>query len=431
MTIAAIFIFILTLTFVIWQPSGLNIGWSALAGASFALILGIVTWHDVWAVTHIVWNATLAFVAIILLSLILDRIGFFEWAALHMSRLSGGNGKRMFFSMMVLGALVSMFFANDGAALIMTPIVLAMMRTLRFESRYILPFVMACGFISDTSSIPFVISNLVNIVSADFFGIGFIRYASRMWLPNLFSFITSVLMLYIYYRKQLPRTYLVDQLKTPQQAIKDITLFRISWLVLALLLIGYLWSGFYHIPISLLAGIAVLLLMSIAHQRKVIRAQEILREAPWSIIVFSIGMYVVIYGLKNAGLTHALSQWMEWFANQGLWVATIAMGFLAAGLSSVMNNLPSVMIGALAIQDTSTEGIIREALIYANVIGCDLGPKMTPIGSLATLLWLYVLSQKGVKISWGYYFKVGMILTIPTLFVTLVGLYLSLSFVSS
>lgn len=425
--ITAAVIFLFTLTLVIWQPRGLGIGWSACLGAAISLATGVVHWSDIPVVWGIVWNATAAFIAIIIISLLLDEAGFFEWAALHVARWGRGRGRMLLAWIVLLGAAVSALFANDGAALILTPIVMAMLAALGFGAGATLAFVMAAGFVADTASLPLIVSNLVNIVSADYFGIGFNRYAAVMIPVTLVSVAATLAVLLLRFGASVPARYDASQLKAPRAAIRDPRTFRAGWMVLALLLVGFFGLEPLGVPVSATAAAAAAVLLAVAGRGHFISTRKVMREAPWHIVVFSLGMYLVVFGLRNAGLTQSLADLFGWFASHGLWAATYGVGLVTALLSSVMNNLPTVLVGALSIDASSASGAAREAMVYANVIGSDLGPKITPIGSLATLLWLHVLARKGVRISWGYYFKVGIVLTLPVLLLTLGALALRLS----
>ena len=425
--LVALLIFIVTLTLVIWQPRGLGIGWSASLGAAAALLSGVVQPSDIPIVWHIVWNATATFIAVIIISLLLDEAGFFEWAALHVARWGGGQGRRLFVLIVLLGAAVAALFANDGAALILTPIVMAMLLALGFSAAATLAFVMAAGFISDVASLPLVVSNLVNIVSADFFKIGFNEYAAIMIPVNVAAIVAALAVLMIYFRHDIAHHYDVAQLKPPGAAIRDVTTFRVGWGVLALLLIGFFGLEPLGVPVSATAAVCAILLLLVAGRGHVISTRRVMRGAPWQIVVFSLGMYLVVYGLRNQGLTAEIAALLDRFAAGGVWGAAFGTGFLTALLASSMNNMPTVLVVALSIDATQATGVVREAMIYANVIGSDLGPKITPIGSLATLLWLHVLARKGVTITWAYYFKVGIVLTVPVLAVALAALALRLS----
>ncbi|VAU26684.1 Arsenic efflux pump protein [Klebsiella pneumoniae] len=420
-------IFLLTLVLVIWQPRGLSIGWSASIGAVLALGTGVIHISDIPVVWNIVWNATAAFIAVIIISLLLDESGFFEWAALHVSRWGNGRGRLLFTWIVLLGAAVAALFANDGAALILTLIVIAMLLALGFSQGTTLAFVMAAGFIADTASLPLIVSNLVNIVSADFFDLGFTQYASVMIPVDAAAIAATLIMLHLFFRRDIPATYDVSLLKTPASVIKDAATFRAGWIVLLLLLVGFFVLEPLGIPVSAIAAAGAAVLFIVAKRGHGINTGKVLRSAPWQIVIFSLGMYLVVYGLRNAGLTEYLSGVLNLLAEKGLWAATFGTGFLTAFLSSVMNNMPTVLIGALSIDGSTATGVVKEAMIYANVIGCDLGPKITPIGSLATLLWLHVLAQKNITITWGYYFRTGIIMTLPVLFVTLAALALRLS----
>lgn len=420
-------IFVATLVLVIWQPRGLGIGWSASAGAALALLAGVVQPSDIAVVWHIVWNATATFIAVIIISLLLDRAGFFEWAALHVARWGRGSGVGLFVLLILLGALVAALFANDGAALILTPIVIAMLRALRFSPRATLAYVMAAGFIADTASLPLVVSNLVNIVSADYFTLGFARYAAVMAPVNLVAVAASLVVLLLFFRKDIPARYALAALKPPAAAIVDRATFIAGWWVLGLLLAGFFWLERVGVPISAVAAAGAVLLLVVAARGRHIATGAVLRGAPWQVVIFSLGMYLVVYGLRNAGLTAQLAGLFDACARHGVWGAALGTGVLTALLSSVMNNMPTVLVGALSIDGAAASGVVREAMIYANVIGSDLGPKITPIGSLATLLWLHVLADKDIRIGWGAYMRAGLVLTAPVLLLTLSALAVRLT----
>lgn len=431
----ALTIFIATLVVVIWQPRGIGIGWSALAGAAVALATGVVGWHDVGTVWAIVWDATFTFVALIVISLILDEAGFFAWAALHIARWGGGDPRRLFPLTVLLGAAISAVFANDGAALLLTPIVLAILLRLRFPPAGALAFTVACGFIADTASLPLVVSNLVNIVTANYFGIAFDRYALVMVPVNLVSVAATLLVLWLWFRRDLPAAYRVEDLESPRSAIRDVAVFRAAFPLLALLLLAYFVTGPRGVPTSVVTGAAALSLMAIAGRWATggrgasVQLVKVLRGAPWQIVLFSLGMYLVVYGLGHAWLTREATAILDRLAGYGPLAATMGTGFAVAGLASVMNNMPATLVGALAIDAAHVPALTRELMVYANIIGNDLGPKFTPIGSLATLLWLHVLAGKGQRITWGQYMKVGLALTPPVLLATLLALWLWLQVV--
>ncbi|NQY21445.1 MAG: arsenic transporter [Campylobacteraceae bacterium] len=410
-------VFIVTLVFVIWQPKNLQIGTSAIIGAFAALGLGLVSFEDVISVYSIVWDATLSFIGIIILSMVLDEIGFFDWCALKMAKLSGGNGFRMFVYSILLGALVSALFANDGAALILTPILLSKMRILKLNMKSIIAFLLAGGFISDSASLPFVFSNLTNIVTANYFSIGFAQYLSNMLIPFIVSVFTSIVFLWFLLKKDIPKTIDISLLPEASTAIKNKKMFYISWVFLFVLFFSYFIGDIYDLPISLFALGGALIFLSIATILKSVKPISIIKEAPWQVVWFSIGLYIVVYGLKNAGLTDYLALVLKDLSLRGDTIAIIGTGFISAVLSALMNNMPTIMIMDIALQD-----IPNKALVYANIIGSNLGPKMTPFGSLATLLWLHVLAKKGVNISFIQYSKFGLIITPPVLLIVLLAL---------
>lgn len=425
--LAAPTILLLTLYLVLARPRNLDTGLAALIGALLALMAGVITLADVRTVAGIVWDATFALIAIVIISIILDQAGLFRWAALWLARFAGGDGRRIFVAMVLLGVVVSTLFTNDATVLILTPIMYEMLTVLGFSHRMLLPYMIACGFVADSMSIPLAVSNLTNMIVVRYFDISFGRFALLMLIPSLFCLAASLLVLFWYYRREIPVRYDQAMLANPHAAIRDPFLFRVGgWVMVAMILAFFLNSAFTGVPVSFIIAVAAAVLLLATLRNRIVRPVKVLRQGPWHVVVFAMGMYLVVFGLGNAGLTSLTAGLLTRLAEGGLAMGILGTGFVVAILSSTMNNLPGVMLGSMAVEATQMGGALHEGMVMANVIGAGVGPKLTPIGSLATLIWLHGLQQKGLQVTWQYYLKVGLVITPPVLLAALVGLWLSM-----
>jgi arsenical pump membrane protein len=417
----SIVIFASVLVLVLRRPWNIGIGYWAIAGGAISILLGLTTLGDLSIVWNIVWNATFTFISVIVITLVFDEAGFFEYIAIRIARFAAGNSIRLFLLVMLLTAAVSALFANDGAALVLTPIVVAMASKIGMDRKGTLAFVMAVGFVADTGSIPLVVSNLVNIVSASYFHITFIDYASAMLIPDVVSVIASISLIMLLYRRSIQPVYNHSELPDPSLSIRDPIIFRLAVPIIVMLVVAYSVGGFFNLPVAAVAVPFAAIVLLLARKGRRIDTKKILKEAPWQIVLFSFGMYVVVFGLGRAGLTQLVSSAISAALTFGGPLPMVLTGFLFSFMAAVMNNMPSVMIGNLALAHAAG----GQSLIYANVIGNDIGPKFTPIGSLATLLWLYTLERKNsIKIKPFYYVRVGLTVAVPVLFVTLLSAYL-------
>lgn len=426
----ALAIFAATIALVLLRPRRLGIGGAALLGAAVMLAAGAVSWRRLPVLWSLVWDPTLTFLALVVISLVLEQAGVFRWAALHVARWAGGSGARLFPLLVLLGAAVSAFLANDGAVLILTPVVLALLLEIGIAPSAALAFVVATGFVADTTSLPFVTSNLTNILSARYFALPFDAYAAVMVPVDIVALAATLGVLWLYFRRRIALRYDAGALPPPASAVRDPLVLRAGFAVLAAALAAYFLTARHGLPVSAVAGGAAgaLLLLGLrpvrrADAARAVRLGQVLRDTPWQIVAFSLGMYVVVYGLRNAGLVGFYSRAVTWLAGHGLLASTLGVGSLSAVLAAAANNLPAVLIGSLGVDGARhVAPLAREAAIYANIVGCDLGPKLTPLGSLATLLWLHQLARRGERISWSTYLRWGFVLTPPILAATLAAL---------
>ncbi|EPI3057968.1 arsenic transporter [Campylobacter upsaliensis] len=414
-------IFILTLLCIYIRPLNLPLWVYSSLGAAFCVGFGFVSLSDVAFVWGMVWDSTFSLVGLIIFALSLEKLGFFEVLAHYTLRLSTHRQTlhlqtwKFFVFIGVLASVLATFFSNDGAILILTPLIIALLthiKNVKFSRSPLIIFLLFVGFMSDFASNTFIFSNLTNIITADFFTITFIDFALAMALPQLFVILATLVLFWILFTRKLPKTL---EFKVHTQALPKPSITLFCFALTLLLLFGIIGGENIALCVFTL-GVAFLgtLCGILTHK---IALKQMLKLAPLGIVTFSLGLFIVVFGLNNMGLVGLLAEGLKHFDTLPLFAQIFSVGISSSLGSSVINNLPMVMLGDLALKDSSN------ALIFAHLLGCNVGAKLTPIGSLATLLWLFSLKRYGISISFLQYMLVALLIVPFVLFFGLLGLW--------
>ncbi|EPM5612330.1 arsenic transporter [Campylobacter upsaliensis] len=415
-------IFTLTLLCIYIRPFNLPLWVYSSLGAALCLGFGIVSLSDVAFVWGMVWDSTFSLVGLIIFALSLEKLGFFEVLAHYTLRLSTHKQTlhlqtwKFFVFIGVLASVLATFFSNDGAILILTPLIIALLthiKNVKFSRSPLIVFLLFVGFMSDFASNTFIFSNLTNIITADFFTITFIDFALAMALPQLFVILAACILFWILFTRKLPKTL---EFKVHTQALPKPSITLFCFALTLLLLFGIIGGENIALCVFTL-GVAFLSTLCGILTHK-IALKQMLKLAPLGIVAFSLGLFIVVFGLNNMGLVGLLAEGLKHFDTLPLFAQIFSVGISSSLGSSVINNLPMVMLGDLALKDSSN------ALIFAHLLGCNVGAKLTPIGSLATLLWLFSLKRYGISISFLQYMLVALLVVPLMLCVGLLGLYL-------
>jgi arsenical pump membrane protein len=429
----SVIVFAITLTLIIWRPKGLGIGFSALGGALLALATGVVTLDNIWAIRVILGNTTFTLLAFLAIRWLLEKAGIFPWVASFISPRLFPNGRFLFIGFLLGSAIASLFLSNYGSLLLITPIAWELLTLLNFKPRTIFAFIIAIGFMSDWASLAFTSSNVINTIASSYAGINFSSFASVMLWVNGIAIVTGIGILLFYFGRVIPLNYQKYQLieggekaifeipdvypeireitheETEEKTEDSNSLFYFD----PMNGVVYTSQEMPHLRSANPANISkIKILLKIVNNYPVLQ-----------IILFLWGMSVIFIGLGNAGLTNSLSGILGQFGGWGTSLGVIFTGILITIQASVMNNVPTILSNMLAMQTTPiTNFNVINSLVYAAVIACVIGAKISPFGSLSTLLLFDMLQQRGLNISWRDYFKMATVITLPVFFVSLLTL---------
>jgi arsenical pump membrane protein len=433
MTILA---FVATLIFILWRPRGINEAIPATIGAIFVLISGSVSLTDLGIITETISGAAITIMATIVMAIVLESFGFFNWVAEKLAAKAKGSGIRLFWYVNLLCFLMTLFFNNDGSILITTPILVMLLNNMGLKNHQKIPYLLSGALIATASSAPIGVSNIVNLIALKIVDMDLYLHTAMMFVPATLGLLLLVGLLFLRFKKVIPKTVPVKVSGLTRKSYhplkpgptysseKERTRFMRNVLLFVFAVrLSLFAASYFAIPVSIMAVIGSLVLLGWRWAYLKISPVDMLKKTPWYILVFAFSMYVIIYGLHNIGLTDLLIDYMRPMVSGSLLHASVMMGALLSLLSNIFNNHPALMVGTLTLMNMDLSPLALKVSYLANVIGSDMGSLLLPMGTLATLMWMHIVRKGKVMITWWEYVKVTFVVIPPATLFTLVVLY--------
>ncbi|HEY4386478.1 MAG TPA: SLC13 family permease, partial [Ktedonobacteraceae bacterium] len=408
-TLLILLIAIFTLVGIMVRPWKMNEALTALAGAGLLILLGLIPPAQVFFTLAQDWNTFFFFLGMMGLSALAETAGFFDWLAAWTVSHSGSSARRLFLNTFLLGSLISMFFSNDATALILTPIVYSITTRLRLP---VLPYLFACTFIADSASFLLPVSNPINIIVLSTFPLDLWTFLRLLFIPCLVVIGINMGVFMLLYRRHLHGRFDSKLLPSITESIPHQGYFRYTCLVLLLVAISYVTAAALRVPLSLIALTGALLLFIGARYWKRSTIVATGKQISWSIFVFIAGMFVIVRAVENTNLTTLFGQALLHLSG-GSSFGAVMIGTLGAALgTNLINNVPMAVVLTSSLHSLQHAPLaVQHGFIAATIFGCDLGPNVTTVGSLATVLWLLILRRRNLDVSGLDYFKVGIVVT--------------------
>jgi arsenical pump membrane protein len=385
--VATLAIFVTMLALVIAHPRRWNEAWWTVLAALTMLALGLVSPRQAVATTLASKNALLFLLALLLLSMLIGESGFFDWAAIRSARLARDNGRSLYRNTFLLGALVSATLSLDTTAVMLTPVVLALVSRLELPAT---PYIVLCAFVANVGSLLLPISNLTNLLFADQFKWTFATFAVEMLIPQSVALALTYALLRRYFAQQIPTHFAARALAEPASVVPNRAYFVACAIVLGVVLIGYFVAPLLGLPVYLVAFAGCVVLVYVGARTGRVRFRSFGRLS-WGVFPFVVGLFVAVRGLENLGIVELASGWLQHAPHTATTTLEVA-GATMLG-ANVLNNLPAALL-ARSMLSASTG---NPNAVFAALIGVDVGSVITPFGSLATMLVLALARREGVQ----------------------------------